>query len=253
MSKKSWRDTTQLPSEREREIRGGFQDLVRECPLPAEELWDNPGLLIRRQVLTRMLLMDELYRKILDVHGIVVELGVRWGQNLALFQSLRGIHEPYNHNRKIVGFDTFAGFPSVDAKDGSDALVHPGNLAVPEGYEDYLERVLSYHQQESPIPHIRKHELVKGDAVDKVSEYLANHPETIIALAYFDFDTYAPTKACLEAIAPHLTRGSVVAFDELNCAHFPGETIALAEVFGLSRFAIKRPRHGTLQSYFIFE
>lgn len=34
-----------------------------------------------------------------------MEFGVRWGQNLALFESFRGIYEPYNYNRKIVGFD----------------------------------------------------------------------------------------------------------------------------------------------------
>ena len=31
-----------------------------------------------------------------------------------------------------------------------------------------------------------------------------------------------------------------LAFDELNCPDFPGETLALKEVFGLSRYAIKR-------------
>ena len=48
--------------------------------------------------------MVEIYRKILDVHGVIMEFGVRWGRNLALFESLRGIHEPFNHNRKIVQY-----------------------------------------------------------------------------------------------------------------------------------------------------
>lgn len=253
MSNKDFRDSTLLPSDKEKLARDGFMDLVRDCPLPEEEVWNNPGLFIKRQNLTKILLMDDLYRKILDVHGIVVEFGVRWGQNLALFESFRGIYEPYNHNRKVVGFDTFAGFPSVHPEDGDHELIHEGNLAVPEGYEDYLGAMLEYHEQESPIPHIKKHELVKGDASKTAPQYFKDHPETIVALAYFDFDLYEPTKACLEAIKPHLTKGSVLVFDELNCAHFPGETKALREVFGLDAFAIKRSGFGTLQSYLVVE
>ena len=37
---------------------------------------------------------------------MVIEFGVRWGANLGLFQSLRGMYEPFNYNRKIVGFET---------------------------------------------------------------------------------------------------------------------------------------------------
>ena len=55
-------------------------------------------------------LKHELYQKILNVHGVVIEFGTRWGQNLALFESFRGMYEPYNHFRKIIGFDTFEGF-----------------------------------------------------------------------------------------------------------------------------------------------
>ena len=79
------------------------------------------------------------------------------------------------------------------------------------------------------------------------------HPETIVALAYFDFDIYQPTKTCLEAIKGRLTKGSVVAFDELNCPEFPGETLALKEVFGLDKYAIRRNPLNPLCSYIVIE
>mgnify|MGYP003971701973 CR=1 FL=1 len=28
---------------------------------------------------------NEIYKKIIDVHGVIMEFGTRWGQNLALF------------------------------------------------------------------------------------------------------------------------------------------------------------------------
>jgi hypothetical protein len=193
--------------------------------------------------------MHELYQKIIDVHGVVMEFGVRWGQNLALYESFRGIYEPYNYNRKIVGFDTFSGFPEVHDKDGTRVAV--GDYGVTDQYEVYLEQVLNYHESESPIAHKKKYELVRGDATQTLEHYLSSHPETIVALAYFDFDIYLPTRRCLELVRDRLTKGSVVAFDELNCPEFPGETIALKEVFGLDKYAIRRSPLNPLISYFI--
>jgi hypothetical protein len=78
---------------------------------------------VKWQDLARILFMDDLYRRIVEVSGVVLELGVRRGQNLALFAALRTIYEPFNHNRKVIGFDTFAGFPAVDRKDGNDDIM----------------------------------------------------------------------------------------------------------------------------------
>lgn len=233
--------------------REDFVEVFRNCPIPDDELLSNVGLFHKRQDLARSLFLTELYRRILGVQGVVLEFGVRWGRDLALFQALRGIHEPYNYSRRIVGFDTFSGFPSVDARDGSAAHVSVGAYDVSEGYESYLQAVLDYHESESPLAHIRKHELVKGDVTQTVDGFLDEHPETVVALAYFDLDLYEPTRHCLEAIRDRLTIGSVVGFDELNCADFPGETLALQEVFGLRAVRLQRSPLTPFPSFFVVE
>ncbi|MNW45223.1 hypothetical protein D3C74_224820 [compost metagenome] len=222
---------------------------LRNSTIPDTELLDNLGLYLRRQNLSRILYMDELYRKIVDVHGVIMEFGVRWGQNLALFESLRGIYEPYNYNRKIIGFDTFQGFVGVEPEDGGKVSV--GDYSVSDKYEEKLSELLDFHESESPISHIKKYELVKGDASETIQTYLTKHPETIISLAYFDFDLYKPTRDCLQAIMEHTTKGSIIAFDELNSSAFPGETIAFKEVLGLNKYAIKRSPLNPLCSYII--
>ncbi len=231
--------------------RQHFRQLMAESPIPPEEALANLGLFLNRQTLSGILFMQQLYKRILEVYGCVMEFGVRWGQNLALFANFRGIYEPFNYNRKIVGFDTFAGFPSVTEKDGD--RVAANDYAVSEEYEDYLTAVLKYHESESPISHKRKFELVKGNATESIREYLAKHPETIVALAYFDFDIYEPTRECLNAILPRITKGSILAFDELNCAEFPGETIAVMESVGLCRYAIRRSPLTPLCSYIVVD
>ena len=210
-------------------------------------------MFIKRQDISTIIFKNELYKQIVSVPGIVVEFGVRWGQNLALFESFRGMYEPYNHYRKIVGFDTFSGFPSVHEKDGHSEIAAPGAYSVTDGYEEYLNEILEYHEQQSPISHIKKFELVKGDASVSIERYLSDHPETIIALAYFDFDIYEPTRKCLEAIVPHLTKGSVIGFDELNDKDFPGETIALREVMGLSKYRLQRCPYMSVPSFLVIE
>jgi hypothetical protein len=163
------------------------------------------------------------------------------------------MYEPYNYGRKIVGFDTFSGFPTVTARDGTDPAVAEKGYSVTANYERYLDAVLAYHEQQSPISHLKKYEIVKGDAVATLARYLEEHPETIIAMAYFDFDIYEPTKKCLAMIKDRLTKGTVIGFDELNHPAFPGETLALKEEVGLGRYAIRRSPLDPCPSYIVIE
>lgn len=238
-------------SEEEKNNRLTFVKSLLNSPIPEAEMLQNIGTYIPRQNLARIIFMNELYRKIVDVHGVIMEFGVRWGQNLSLFSNYRGIYEPFNYNRKIIGFDTFEGFPSTHEKDGK--RLNANDYSVTTGYKDHLTSVLEYHESESPISHKNKFQLVVGDATKTIYQYIEEHPETIIALAYFDFDIYEPTKICMDAIAERLTKGSILAFDELNCPEFPGETLAVMETIGLRNIALRRSPLNPLISYAVIE
>jgi len=245
--------TQSRASSAERERRDRFAALFKSNPLPDNELIANLGLFTNRQTLSRMLFMHELYKLAMPVHGVVMEFGTRWGQNVSLFANFRGIYEPYNYTRKVVAFDTFEGFPGTDKKDGADPIIREGAYGVTAGYESYLGSVLSYHESESPLPHIVKHELVKGDCSVTLAAYLERHPETIVSLVYIDVDLYEPTRNCLQLLRNHITKGTVIGFDELNFPAFPGETVALREVLGLDRFAIRRSPLSPTASYIVIE
>jgi hypothetical protein len=221
-------------------------------PLPMNEQVSNSSLFLKRQELSKILFLNHLYSLILTSQGIVIEFGVRWGQNLVTLTNLRGILEPYNYGRKIVGFDTFEGFKNVDKKDGSHSIIKEGAFSVTKNYDEYLSGLLSLHANESPLSHINKNEIFKGDAVVELKKYLKRHPETLISLAYFDFDIYKPTLECLKLIMPLMPKGSIIAFDELLDPHFPGETMALKEILGINYRLFKNP-FGGLQSYIIIE
>jgi hypothetical protein len=240
-------------SDAERARRAEWRQLFKSCPIPEHEVHAHIGMFLNRQLLSRIIYMQQLYSKIIDVPGVVMEFGVRWGQNLALFEVLRGIYEPYNYTRKVIGFDTFEGFVGTGAEDGDAELVEEGAYSVTPGYEQYLARLLDYHEKDCPVAHIKKHELVKGDAGTTIRKYLADNPETIISLAHFNMDIYKPTMECLEALKERCVKGSIIAFDELNCPHFPGETLALHKVFGLNNCRLVRDRYNPYPAYFVFE
>ncbi len=240
-------------SMKEVEARKQLLELFKESPIPDDEMLVNLGLYLRSTQLAKVLYLNELYERIVHLPGIVVEFGVWWGANLALFESFRSVYEPYNWTRKVVGFDTLKGYPSVASKDGTSAYAKVGGYTVTEGYEEYLGRMLDAHEADNVMAHIKKYDLVKGDVLETVDGYFVDNPETIIALAYFDLALYEPTKKCLEAIRPHLMRGSIIAMDELNSRDFPGETVALKEVIGLDKCEIVRSRFLPDRSYLIIE
>ena len=240
-------------SESETSLRKEFTQHFKNSPIPDDQILSNMGLFLSSKALSRILFMNHLYEQIVDVMGVVMEFGTRWGPNLGEFSALRGIYEPFNRHRKIIGFDTFAGFPKIDSKDGNSDMMEVGHLTVPSGYKEYLEKVLEFQERDNPLSHIRKFELCAGDATKTLPKYLDDNPETIIALAYFDFDVYEPTRICLEAIKPRLVKGSIIGFDELNDPDSPGETLAVMEVFGLNNIKLKRFPFTSRTSYFVVE
>lgn len=214
--------------------------------------WNHHGtVFLKRQVLSRILYQDMLYRRIIDVPGVICEFGVHWGATMATLCNLRGIHEPYNHSRRIVGFDTFGGFAGVEQADGG--FSQDGDYATASGYEEELTEILSLHESFSPIAQIRKFELVKGDVVETLPHWLEANPHAIVAMAIFDMDIFKPTRVALETILPRLVKGSMLVFDELNCPHFPGETQAVMEVLGLNNLRLERFPHQPYCAFARFE
>jgi hypothetical protein len=203
--------------------------------------------------LKRFLFFDSLYRQFLNTPGIICEFGCRWGQTIGILQSLRAIYEPFNQFRMIIGFDTFQGLRGVSVKDGAAEFASEGAYGVTEGYAEYLEHMLALKESQSALPHVRKFRVITGDASKSFAQYLQAHPETIVSFAYFDMDIYEPTLNCLKLLRKHLTKGSIVGFDELNFPDLPGETLALQEAIGANNVRLQRNPWCGPECFFIFE
>lgn len=189
---------------------------------------------VRRQDVARFLCQTEIFKRQINIKGSIVECGVHHGGGVMTWAHLSSTMEPYNYHRKIIGFDTFSGFPSVVAEDGSGENAKIG--AFQENYDTYseLQDCIGAYDENRFINEQTKIELVKGDANITIPQYVEENPHLLISLLYLDFDVYKPTVTALKTLLPRVPKGGVVAFDEVNNADWPGETQALIEEMGLS-------------------
>lgn len=194
-----------------------------------------------RQSIAKFLTKYEIFKRILTVNGSIVECGVLHGAGLLAWAKLSSIFEPANHVRKVIGFDTFGGFPSVAGEDTQTGTFHElkeGGLTG-SSFDNVLEAVKIYDLNR-PISHIQKVELVKGDLCKTAPAYLVSNPHLVVSLLYLDLDLYEPTKKALEVFLPRMPKGAIIAFDELNAKIFPGETMAVVEQIGLRNLRVER-------------
>lgn len=207
-----------------------------------------------RQAIAKFLTKYEIFKRIISVNGSIVECGVLHGAGLLAWAKLSSIFEPANHVRKVIGFDTFGGFPSVSGEDthtGTFNDLKKGGLTG-SNIENVQDAIRVYDLNR-PINHIQKVELVQGDLSKTAPAYLESNPHLVVSLLYLDLDLYEPTKKALEVFLPRMPKGAVIAFDELNAKIFPGETIAVMEQIGIRNLRIERFPFDSYVSFAVLE
>jgi len=222
---------------------------------PGTSVWklQNMAKFVPRQALARFLLKAEIFKKILDVQGAIVECGVFGAGGLMTWYQLSSIFEPINNLRRIIGFDTFDGFPHVADQDGGGEFVYEGGLDLPYALAD-AARAVDVHKINKIATAGCTVQLIEGDAMETIPVYMQKEHGTVVALLYLDFDLYKPTKCALEHFVPRMPKGAVIAWDELGDPGWPGETLATIEHFGnLNGLRAKRFTYDTSISYAVLE
>jgi Macrocin-O-methyltransferase (TylF) len=223
----------------EREVGKSLENIFVNCSDSIEAKLENFPKYVRRQHLKRFLAMYELFKLILPVKGSIVECGVFRGFSLMSWAKLSSILEPENLTRRIYGFDSFNGFPSVSSNDRSGSGIAEVGDFQTSSYDELIE-LLRVYDQDRFLGHIPKVQLIRGDATETIPEFVRQNRHLLVSLLFIDLDLYEPTKAALEHILPRMPKGSIVAFDELDNPIWPGETEALLEKVPLNRLKLQR-------------
>jgi Macrocin-O-methyltransferase (TylF) len=189
----------------------------------------------------RFLAKSRIFDRVLAVPGSVVECGVFSGGGLMTWATLSAILEPLNHVRRVIGFDTFEGFVAPGPRDAArPANAHAVKGGLAADMEADIAEGIAIFDLYRPLGHIPKVELVRGDALKTIPEYIERNPQLVVSLLYLDFDLYEPTRCALERFVPRMPKGAVVAFDQLNQRAWPGETAALLDTIGVRSLRLER-------------
>lgn len=189
----------------------------------------------------------ELYKKIVDLPGDVVELGVFKGGSIIQFATFRELIEN-ERSRKIIGFDIFGEFPKNKASIESDkAFINNWNS---EYQGEFLSDEDIYKSLQ--LKGIDNIELVKGDICETLPAYIKEYPHMKISLLHIDTDVYEPAKIALEQLFDRVVRGGIIIFDDY--AGVEGETCAVDEFLSDKKYYLKKfPFSHTKPSYIVKE
>lgn len=165
-----------------------------------------PFVFANRVTVTAALSRIELFKMVMDVPGAIVECGVYRGNSLMLYMHLSSILEPYAINRSIIGFDTFAGFTSIDdEQDPADINADMFADTDPKLIQDMIDA----NDLVRPVNRIPRCEIVEGDIARTVPEFVKTRPDLVVAMLILDTDLYESTKVALETFLPLMPKGGL--------------------------------------------
>lgn len=235
---RSFRTTAEL------QVGPAIASIFDACSDTTEQKLENFPKYVRRQHLKRFLAHYEIFQRVLPVKGSIVECGVFRGFGLMSWAKLSTILEPENLTRRIYGFDSFDGFPSISPKDenvtASAVKAKPVVGDLRSNSQAELELLIDQYDKDRFLGHIDKCHLIAGDACQTIPKFIEEHKHLVVSLLFLDFDLYEPTKVALEHFLPRMPKGSILAFDELDNPIWPGETLALLDSVGIRNLKIER-------------
>ena len=160
----------------------------------------------------------ELYKMVKDIPGSLVECGIFKGTSLVRFATFRDLFSN-SYSKKIIGFDIFGKFPETEfEQDKAPRNRFIDNAGQESISKEQLLNVLAKKRLEKNV------ELIEGDILKTVPNYLEEHPELKISLLNLDTDIYEPAVVILEKLYPRIVKGGILILDDYGI--FPGETKA---------------------------
>ncbi len=174
----------------------------------------------------------ELYKRILQLPGAVVELGVYKGASLARLLTFRAILEAES-SRRVFGFDAFGTFPRSEVASADDlGFIDRFEAEAGDGYS--RAEIAAYLDDKG----FGNYELVEGDVRSTVPRVLDERPELRISLLHLDMDVYEPTNDAITMLEDRLVPGALLVVDDYGTVG--GATQAIDELCARRHLSIEK-------------
>ena len=197
-----------------------------------------------------------LYDQIQNVRGEVVECGLGEGNTFAMLAYFIGSEER-QPKRKLLGFDSFEGWPEPDPSDASPRHPTKGEWKVNRGM---VERRFEESGLDREFPTLNI-SMTGGFLRDTLPKFPSDYR---IAFLHLDVDLYEGYRDGLANLFPRVSSGGIIAFDEYKefpagnegdavyggkIEKWPGCTKAIDEYFSGSSEVIRY--HPETKKYYI--
>jgi len=185
----------------------------------------------------------EFFNQTSHLRGEIVELGVFKGNSLFRWIKFRDLLEN-THSRKIIAFDIFGEFPETNFekdKKEREVFIEETNGGIGISYNE-LNSLLKEQKLNENI------EIVKGNILDTLPQFLEQNPQLKISLLHIDVDLYEATDLALKKLFSHVVTGGIIIFDDYG--DFAGANKAIDDFFNNKR-EIKRLTYSNKIAYVI--
>ena len=171
--------------------------------------------------LQKIIARYELFKKIMDKPGDIVECGVFKGSGFFTWVKLVQIFKP-NTPCNVIGFDFFDSNRDQVFQHEQDASCLDEHQDGWRNPADILSACKAWGANNV--------ELHAGNVIETTKRYASEQLGSRISLLYLDVDNYEGSLACLENLYPLVVRGGMVVFDEYALRTY-GESDAVDEYF----------------------
>ena len=221
-----------LPEKRQREL---LEELMAELPFPPFEQFRAFPVLTPRLTLARFLAHYEVFKRIVELPGAIVDLGVYRGASTFTWAKLCEIFCPTDIRKTVFAFDTFAGFTDLHTHDGAENLKQdrrPGGYAAGANMRALLDKAQAAMNEDRQLRHIDRIQFIEGDVEETIPRFCDERGQGLkVALMNLDLDLYRATKVALEHFVPRMVAGGIIIVDEYAVETFGGESRAVDEYF----------------------
>jgi hypothetical protein len=181
----------------------------------------------------------EFFKQTSTVRGEILEFGIFKGNSFFRWIKFRDLLEQTS-SRKVIGFDIFGDFPEAKYegdKQRRDDFVEETN----GGKSISLQEMQELLDKQSLSKNV---ELVKGDILVTLKDYLNNNPHLKISLLHIDVDLYEPVKEILEQLYDRVSTGGIIILDDYGT--FAGTNKAVDDFFNNKAEVKKLPFSNTI-------
>ena len=216
-----------------------LNDLITEYNLDSDFVLRHYQSFIQRRDLPRLIAHYELFKKIINVPGSIIEIGVNYGQGLLTFANLLETFCCSDRTRIAIGFEAGNGYKKFSSYDKKMKAFAEKNNNDFSPSQKLLEELIEIKTADNLLKGVPRAKIIFGDVVQTLPKFMKDNGGLRLSMLYIDVNLYEPTKYSLEYLYPLVVPGGIVAFNGYAAGLHNGESKAVDDFLNSSNYKIE--------------